>query len=207
MTKRVEKVKEIIGFEGAFTVETQGHSGGLAFLWMNKKEATILSYKGYPYTWESGYGTHKWIEIRLDRALVSNSFMHQFGEAKLTNMKITTSDHSPILLEPFTSYNVVRTKQIRFENAWLRDPMCGKIVEETWQLNHGKPFIEKISITLETLAKWGKEVTGCFRNRIQQLKRVMYCTKGRKDEYSVKLYQDSSSKLMEVYSEQEVFWR
>ncbi|KAK1405484.1 hypothetical protein POM88_005089 [Heracleum sosnowskyi] len=130
--KRVEKVKEIIGFEGAFTVETQGRSGGLSFLWRNKKEATILSYKGYPYTWESGYGTHKWIEIRLDRVLVSNSFMQQFGEAKLTNMKITTSDHSPILLESFTSSNVVRTKQIRFENAWLRDPMCGKIVEETW---------------------------------------------------------------------------
>ncbi|KAK1399270.1 hypothetical protein POM88_009133 [Heracleum sosnowskyi] len=124
--------------------------------------------------------------------------MKQFEEAKLINLKITTSDHSPILLEPFTCHTEVRVKRIRFENAWLRDPMCGKIVEETWQLNQGKPFTEKISITLEILAKWGKEVTGCFRNRIQQLKRVMHCTKGRKDEYSVKMYQDSSKKLMEL---------
>ncbi|XP_074342593.1 uncharacterized protein LOC141680200 [Apium graveolens] len=225
--KRVEKVKDVIGFEGAFTVETHGHSGGLALLWRNKKDVSVMSYNrnhtyvvietkgwdkyrltgfygepdrakrkdtwnlirqlhsqmnlpwvligdmnnivhqedkrggrpyplwlvngfqkcledcglhdleldGYPYTWGTGYGTSNWMEIRLDRALVSNSFMQQFREAKLTNLKITTSDHSPILLEPFTRHTEIRVKRLRFENAWLRDPMCGKIVEETWQLN------------------------------------------------------------------------
>lgn len=88
-----------------------------------------LELEGYPYTWERGYGTESWIEIRLDRALVSSSFMTQFVDAKLTNMKISTSDHSPILLEPFKRSRSVKVKRFRFENVWLRDPMCGKIVE------------------------------------------------------------------------------
>ncbi|KAK1400433.1 hypothetical protein POM88_000038 [Heracleum sosnowskyi] len=137
---RVERVKEIVGFEGAFPVDTQGHNGGIALLWRNSKEVTVLSYKleGYPYTWESGYETEKWMEIRLDRALVSNSFVNQFEDAKLTNMKITTSYHSPILLEPFVRSKAIRVQRLRFENAWLRDPMCGNIVEESWQINQGR---------------------------------------------------------------------
>ncbi|KAK1356412.1 hypothetical protein POM88_049668 [Heracleum sosnowskyi] len=89
-----------------------------------------LEIEGYPYTWEKGYGTDGWMEIRLDRALVSNSFMDQFVDAKLINMKVSTSDHSLIILVPFTRSYSVKVKRFRFENAWLRDPMCGKIVEE-----------------------------------------------------------------------------
>lgn len=106
-----------------------------------------LGMEGYPYTWERGYGTEKWMEIRLDRALVSANFMNQFTDAKLINLKISTSDHSPILLEPFTRSHAVKVKNFRFENAWLRDPMCGKIVEESWHLNQGKPLVEKIKFT------------------------------------------------------------
>ncbi|KAK1393016.1 hypothetical protein POM88_012072 [Heracleum sosnowskyi] len=41
---RVEKVKNNIGFEGAFIVDTIGRSGGLALLWRNKQEVMVLSY-------------------------------------------------------------------------------------------------------------------------------------------------------------------
>ncbi|KAK1372464.1 hypothetical protein POM88_028657 [Heracleum sosnowskyi] len=191
---QVEKVKSFISFDGAFTIETRGHNGGLAFLWRNQHEVELLSYstnhvdvlvdskgwnkyrltgfygepdrakrkdtwdlikklhgqmtvpwvvigdmnnithqeekrggrpypnwlikgfqqciedcglvdlgmEGYPYTWERGHGTDQWMEIRLDRALVSSNFMNQFTDAKLVNLKISTSDHNPILLEPFT---------------------------------------------------------------------------------------------------------
>lgn len=85
--------------------------------------------------------------------------------------------------------------------------MCGKIVEESWQLNHGKSLTDKIMFTAEVLARWGKEITSSFKTRIKKLKKVMQCTKGRKDDHSIKMYQDSAKNLIEVYSEQEVFWR
>lgn len=40
----MEKVKNIIDFEGATTVESQGHSGRLTFLWRNKNKVTFISY-------------------------------------------------------------------------------------------------------------------------------------------------------------------
>lgn len=34
----------MLGFEGAFFVDVQGRSGGLALLWRNKEEVQMLSY-------------------------------------------------------------------------------------------------------------------------------------------------------------------
>lgn len=42
--ERVKKVISLIGFEGAFIVESQGHGGGLAFLWRNKEEISLRTY-------------------------------------------------------------------------------------------------------------------------------------------------------------------
>ena len=40
----VEKVKNILGFEGVITLESQGRSGSIALLWHNKEEVQLLSY-------------------------------------------------------------------------------------------------------------------------------------------------------------------
>ncbi|XP_074337651.1 uncharacterized protein LOC141674825 [Apium graveolens] len=40
----VERLQTTIGFEGMVVVETQGHSGGIVFLWRHKEEATLKSY-------------------------------------------------------------------------------------------------------------------------------------------------------------------
>lgn len=85
--------------------------------------------------------------------------------------------------------------------------MCGKIVEESWRLNQGKSLVEKISFTSEMLARWGKEVIWSFRTRVQHCKKIMQATKGRKDDHSIHLYQKNAKQLMEIYNQQEVFWR
>lgn len=79
---------------------------------------------GYQYTWERGFGTSSHIEVHLDRALVNQDFLNIFKEAKLTNLEVSTSDHFPILLEPLLCNFVITDKPFRFENAWLREPMC-----------------------------------------------------------------------------------
>lgn len=72
---------------------------------------------GYPFTWELGHGTANWIEIRLDRALISPSFVNQFKDVKLINLEISTSDHAPILLEPYNTISITHIKRFKFENA------------------------------------------------------------------------------------------
>ncbi|KAK1380682.1 hypothetical protein POM88_027426 [Heracleum sosnowskyi] len=43
---------------------------------------------GYPFTWERCRGTENWVEVRLDRALVSESFLHLSKGAKLINLEV-----------------------------------------------------------------------------------------------------------------------
>lgn len=40
----MEKVAKVLGYEGFFTVDSHGHSGGIAFLWKNKDDAILSSY-------------------------------------------------------------------------------------------------------------------------------------------------------------------
>ncbi|XP_074337686.1 uncharacterized protein LOC141674885 [Apium graveolens] len=53
---------------------------------------------GHQYTWERSRGKPEWVEVRLDRAVVTDSWLNEFPLAKLYNLEGSTSDHSPIIL-------------------------------------------------------------------------------------------------------------
>ncbi|KAL8097756.1 hypothetical protein AgCh_030760 [Apium graveolens] len=59
-----------------------------------------LDLTGHQFTWERGRNTANWLEIRLDRAIVTGDWLYLFPMAKLYNLKGSPSDHSPIFLEP-----------------------------------------------------------------------------------------------------------
>lgn len=42
----------MIGFEGVFTVEAQGHIGGLILFWRNKDDITLRSYNKNHIEWQ-----------------------------------------------------------------------------------------------------------------------------------------------------------
>ncbi|XP_074349508.1 uncharacterized protein LOC141689198 [Apium graveolens] len=164
-----------------------------------------MELSGYQFTWEWGRGTNKWTEIRLDRALVSQEWLMSFQDAKLTNMEVSTSDHCPILLEPVVEKINAGLRKFRFENAWLHEPMCGKIVEETWASSSSITLGSKLKECSKSLASWGQEITGSFKKRIDQSKKIIKMVRGRRDELSVKQFQDKNKKLTEVLTQQEVF--
>lgn len=115
-----------------------------------------MKLEGYMYMWERGYGTEAWVEIQLDRALVLNRYMQVFTEAKLTNIEVSTSDHCPVFFEPKVIINSSHIKRFKFENAWLREPMCPQIVKEIWSFHQQKSIQEKIALCSEILSSWGK---------------------------------------------------
>lgn len=81
---------------------------------------------GYLYTWKRGHRTNSWIEVKVDRALVTQSFTDLLTNVKLLNLEISTSDHSPVLLEPIRINQTAGVKAFRFENAWLPEPCVNK---------------------------------------------------------------------------------
>lgn len=133
--------------------------------------------------------------------------MNLFKNAKLTNLEVTTSDHTPLLLEPY-SYEYQRpVKRFRFENAWMREPMCGQLVAEAWSESSGKTLTDKISFCASKLEVWGSSITGCFKDRINQSKQVLKKLKGRKDAASIVKIKEEKQKLEEAYVQKEIFWR
>ncbi|KAK1393089.1 hypothetical protein POM88_012145 [Heracleum sosnowskyi] len=108
-----------------------------------------MELHGYPFTWERYPGTNKWVEIRLDRAIATSSWMHLFKDARLINLEASTSDHSPILLVPMAVDGLPRVRKQKFENAWLREPVCRRvwagfsvqIKNELWLPSTDNPYV------------------------------------------------------------------
>ncbi|XP_074342861.1 uncharacterized protein LOC141680570 [Apium graveolens] len=112
-----------------------------------------------------------------------------------------TADHVEVRLDR------ALVKRFRFENAWLREPMCQKIVEEVWSSGMSRSFYEKLEECSKILSSWGKDITGSFKNRIHQCKRAIKFLKGRRDDLSLATLKKEQKQLSEIYAQQEVFWR
>lgn len=160
-----------------------------------------MELQGYPFTWERGHGMSRWTEIRLDRALVSRSWTKVFVNAKLVNLEISTSDHCPILLEPITVNTTPRSRKLKFENAWLREPVCWQIVEDSWRTHQNQAFQIKVSRCLEDVSAWGQDFTGNFKKRISRCKDLIRRTKGSRDIEAIKRHQGANKELTEILTQ------
>ncbi|KAM6568466.1 hypothetical protein CsatB_016451 [Cannabis sativa] len=166
-----------------------------------------LDLIGHPYTWEKGRGTTNWVEVRLDRAVVNQNWLEMFTSAKLFNLEISSSDHTPILLSLSAPDFTTAKKRFRFENAWLREPLCTQIVKDSWEFSNSNSITEKIDLCGKALADWGQCYTGNFERKIQQCKKEVQLWKKGRDDISIAKFQDAQNELFETYAKREVFWR
>lgn len=88
---------------------------------------------GHQFTWERGRGTEDFMEIRLDRVVTTIQWLNMFHFAKLYNLKVTSSDHSPIILVPEVCEKAQGIRKFHYENARLTEPMCMQIVLDNWE--------------------------------------------------------------------------
>ncbi|KAM6550953.1 hypothetical protein CsatB_000761 [Cannabis sativa] len=142
-------------------------------------ELCELQLRGHKYTWECGKGTQNHIEIRLDKAFATQSWLTIFNEARLSNFDFSSSDHTHIFLELAP---VVMSKPLvifRYENAWGREPLCSQIVRNWWEVNAHLPLADKTKLCLETLLDWGRDLTGHFKKRLSNSKKKLSSLKSR----------------------------
>lgn len=105
-----------------------------------------LELFGHQYTWERGRGTEIWTEVRLDRALITASWLNLFPLVKLYNVEGSTFNHSPILLIPEAKKEKGEKRKFRFENAWLTEPICRRLVLESWEVEDDIDIQTKIKL-------------------------------------------------------------
>lgn len=149
----------------------------------------------------------EWMEVRLDRVLTTEVWLDMFPMEKLYNVEGTTSDHSPILLVPQAISRVITPYRFKFENAWMVEPMCEVLVRDGWSSDSEASVTQKIKTCSNSLAIWGKEITGSFGKRIKSCKAEMKQVRGGRDEDSKLRYRKAKNEFIKILNQREIFWR
>uniref|UniRef100_A0A803NVA0 CCHC-type domain-containing protein n=1 Tax=Cannabis sativa TaxID=3483 RepID=A0A803NVA0_CANSA len=166
-----------------------------------------MALEGYPFTWEKGRNTTDWIEERLDKTLVTNEWLSLFPQSILYNLELSSSDHCPLLLILKGNFPTTTHHSFRFENAWIREPLCKQIIESCWTGSGCTNIQEKIFKCGEMLGKWGRDISGNFRQRINHCKSQIRNSKWGRDPVSVQQHKEGKEKLDEVLAQRETFWK
>uniref|UniRef100_A0A803QI56 Reverse transcriptase n=1 Tax=Cannabis sativa TaxID=3483 RepID=A0A803QI56_CANSA len=162
---------------------------------------------GHPFTWEKGRGSRNWIEVRLDRALINDAWSQIFQGASLINLEISSSDHCPIFLEPEINHCFPTNRKFKFENAWLKEPMCFEIVRDCWESEGDDNLPNKLARCADKLSIWGKEVTGNFKARITRCKNEIKRLANKRDTASIQRHKEVKEELFHVLDQRESFWK
>jgi exonuclease III len=128
-----------------------------------------LPLMGRKFTWVQPSGR---CMSRLDRVLVSQNWLGEWGNVSLWGQKRDVSDHCPILIK-YDGYDW-GPKPFRFNNHWLKNNAFSKIVEDAWDSckvkgRMGFVLKEKFKFVKEALKKWNKEVYGSVDKKIEDL--------------------------------------
>ncbi|XP_060961729.1 uncharacterized protein LOC133031950 [Cannabis sativa] len=166
-----------------------------------------LDIVGHQFTWEKSRGTDNWIEVRLDRALVTERWLQLFPWAKLINLEVSSSDHCPILLDVVIHNIVSRNCKFWFANCWLREPLSYQVVKECWEEYYLVGIQEKIQRCGEFLSVWGKDYSGNFASHLKYWKNEVRRWKQGRDPDAIAKYKEVETELLEVLTQKEVFWR
>lgn len=95
----------------------------------------------------------------------------------------------------------------KFENAWLTEPLCKELVKNSWSQSGSESLQEKLIKCSSVLQRWGKNITGNFKERIKLCKSRIAYLHGRRDQVSVKQFKKAQDELVLIYQQKEIYWR
>ncbi|WKA07960.1 hypothetical protein VitviT2T_025728 [Vitis vinifera] len=166
-----------------------------------------LGYVGYAYTWERGRGTTRWVEERLDRALVSADWKHLFNQSRLIHLSVSTFDHLPVLLELRKFVPRQSLRCFKYENSWSLEPHCAEVVRQSWGSNGDSDVMSKLVRCSKDLEDWGKRLRLKWKSRIKELKNQIEVLKWAGASGDVALLNHDEYELNIVLRQEEEYWK
>lgn len=144
------------------------------------------------------------MQERLDRVLATDVSTDRFI-SKVQHIPYSSSDHLPIYLE-VKKFVIRRTNGFRFENQWVGEAECGRIIQYTWKESEGSDIKVRLQRCAEKLELWGSSFAKQFRGRIQETKRRIGWLKGRLDASSIWELCEDEKELQKLLKQEEDFW-
>ena len=143
---------------------------------MNDLELVDLPLQGGTFTWSGGFQNQAW--AKLDRFMVSPSWLDQFRNVTQKRLSRPISDHFPIIIE---GGGIKRGPvPFRFENMWLKVEGFKDLLRSWWQgmSVSGRAsyrLATKLKVIKQNLKVWNKEVFGNLEsNKMAALQQVDY---------------------------------
>ncbi|RVW47747.1 Transposon TX1 uncharacterized 149 kDa protein [Vitis vinifera] len=177
---------------------------------MDDLELIDLPLQGGSFTWSGGLHNQAW--ARLDRFMVSSSWLDQFSNVTQKRLSWPISDHFPILIEGGGKRR--GPSPFRFENMWLKVEGFKDLMRSWWQ---GMSVSGRASYKLATKLKaikqnlklWNREVFGNLEsNKLAALQQVEYWDQVESER---RLTEEEFSSKKEGYAKwvnlEEIHWR
>ncbi|XP_074304565.1 uncharacterized protein LOC141639306 [Silene latifolia] len=171
-----------------------------------------IGFSGEPFTWWNRSGGSEAVFERLNRALVSPSFLEVCPTTTLFHLDYDKSDHAPISLSMFAATNQKKGRRFRFEDMWANSDECEEVVRGAWLETTGRYLghiaIYKLDLCSRRLAQWSKLQFGDLRKRIEETRnRMNFLDSCSHDIEAVVERKSMCAKLDELLMAEEVFWR
>lgn len=115
---------------------------------------------GPKYTWCNNHVNHGVIWEKLDRFLINPNMKSRCSVFRVHHLARVASDHRLLLVEwkeePLDPRKETLRRPKRFEESWTKYDVCREIVEQVWQGNNTRTFIEKLKDCLIKLGRWSR---------------------------------------------------
>ncbi|OMO71299.1 Endonuclease/exonuclease/phosphatase [Corchorus olitorius] len=177
---------------------------------LNECEMAEVPNKGLHYIWTNGRGEGDQTWERLDRAFANPSWFQKFDNVTLTNLPITVSDHSPMIIQ-FEERGVFRMRPYRFEMMWTAHPGCKEVIKRAWnqKLGGSRAFnlVQKLKITRNELQTWNKLVFGDLFVRKKKLETQLGILQGNiEDKSNREKKKEVRADLKLVLEQEQLVW-
>lgn len=166
-----------------------------------------LEFEGCQFTWERSRGTVDWVREKLDRILVTDSWLDIFGGAKASSIEAPVSDHLPLVLWPTPTERCKKRRSFKFENSWIRERQCREIVQNTWASTRGMHISNRLNICSNEIWIWGKNRVRDFQKQIEWCKRRLEGLRERTDRGGIREFGNVKSCYLRLLNQQYHYWK
>ena len=115
-----------------------------------------LGFIGSQFTMSKHFEDYHSIWERLDRGVANSSWFLKLLGSRVHHLHYSSSDHLPFLINLSSLNQVPRKKKFKFEEMWLANNRCAKIIEASW---HSGLYQFRDNAILKKVEKCEKELT------------------------------------------------
>lgn len=173
-----------------------------------------MGFVGQEFTWSRKRGAYGWVQERLDRALVSTSWVSCFPRIQVHHKAASTSNHYMLLLRdmPSRCKSTARAKPFRIEAMWLQDKSCGEVVDRAWERGTSSTlesiFIKCLEECRLSLTTWNKNNFGHMGRKVVSLQKKLQWLECQNDALmNMEEVQKTKLELNKILDLEEIMWK